>query len=289
MRNIILIFCIFFSNIISIAKPTEKESVGVGVYYGTRNDSPETCRNAALEMARIEAIREAFGTIISQSIQSFAIENNGKSDNKFLSLSSSDVCGEWLKDLSEPKFEVEYNSNNTLTVTCRVKILCRELVNECPSFRTETLRGVPDKKYAATEYNDGDDIYLWFSPSADGFIQVYLADESGMVAGILPYDGSEIKEVRVKGGEEYIFFSKATSPIEFGQAKRYQAYTEQSVEFNKLYVMFSTEPFAPPIMKKPRRSLPPMLTIKDFTEWRVQNQRRNPKLGIIQLNIKINS
>lgn len=289
MNRLILTLFIVLVGISAHAKPTEKESVGIGTYFGTRNDSPEACRNAALEMARVEAIRAAFGTIVGQSIQTVDMLKNGVESNHFLALTNSDVCGEWLKDIEEPKYDVEYNSDNTLTVTCKVKILCREIANDCPPFKAETLRGVPDRKYAANEYNDGDDIFLWFSASTDGYVQVYFADESGTVAGILPYDGSNVKEVKVKGGEEYIFFSKNTSPAEFGNAKKYQAYTEQQVEFNKMYVMFSPEPFAAPIMKKTRRSLPPMLPMKEFTEWRVQNQRHNSKLGVLQLNMRINA
>lgn len=289
MKKLIVTLFIVLVWVAAFAKPTEKKSVGIGTYHGTRNDSPEFCRNTALERARIEAVREAFGTIVAQSVQSVVMLQNGVEDNHFLALSNSDVCGEWLKDLEEPQYEVSYNPDNTISVTCKVKILCREIVNECPPFKAETLRGVPDRRYAANEYNDGDDIFLWFSPSCDGYIQVYFADESGMVAGILPYDNSNVKEVKVKGGEEYIFFSKTTSPSEFGNAKKYQAYTERQMEFNKMYVMFSPEPFAAPTLKKTRRNLPPMLTMKDFTEWRVQSQRHNPKLGVSQINMIIYS
>lgn len=270
------------------ADKPEKQSEGYGVYYGTRDDSPAICKAHALENARVDALGKAFGTIVSQNVMSSESAGTEREHSHFLSLTSTEVKGEWLKDISEPKYDITVNDDNSFTVTCTVKILGKQITNECPPFDAESLRGRPEKQYASSEFKDGDDMFLWFRASADGFVQVYLIDESDNVAGILPYDGSEIRDVRVKAGEEYIFFSKEESRYEFGKPKRYQMSTDRQVEFNKIYVLFSPNPFASPTMKKERRSLPPMISMKDFTEWRLRMQRNDPKLGVKQLNLKIN-
>lgn len=270
------------------AEKTEKQAEGRGIYYGTRDDSPAVCKARALENARVDALGKAFGTIVSQNVMTSESEGTENNHSQFLSLTSSEVKGEWLKDVTEPKYETTINDDNTLTVTCTVKVLGREIANECPPFETVTLRGRCEKQYASSEFNDSDDMFLWFKAAADGYVQVYLTDETDNVAGILPYDGSEVREVKVKAGEEYVFFSRDDLSYEFGRPKRYQMSTDHQVEFNKIYVIYSPNPFSQPVMKKERRSLPPMLSIKDFTDWRLRLQRNDPKLGVKQLNIRIN-
>lgn len=62
-------------------------------YYGDINDSPAECKRKALEGARIDALSQEFGTIVSQDVlQADRIDSNGES-NKFLSLSATEVKG----------------------------------------------------------------------------------------------------------------------------------------------------------------------------------------------------
>lgn len=287
LRFLISIIVSFLSLMV-YAATSEKQAEGHGIYYGTRDDSPAVCKARALEDARVDALGKAFGTIVAQDVVISESEGSERNHNHFLALASTEVKGEWLKDLSEPKYDISVNEDNTLTVSCKIKILGRQITNECPLFEALTLRGRPETQYSSSEFNDGDDMFLWFRPSVDGFVQVYLVDESDNVAGILPYDGSEIKDVRVKGGDEYIFFSREDVKFEFGKPKRYQMTTDRQVEFNKVFVIYSPNPFSQPSLKKIKRSLPPMISNKEFTEWRLRIQRNDPKLGIKQLNIRIN-
>ena len=81
---------------------------GEYIYYVPTNQSLEQAKNIALDRAKIKALADEFGTIVSQTNSTVLTNENGKTDNRFFSLSGSEVKGEWLENDGEPQYEILY-------------------------------------------------------------------------------------------------------------------------------------------------------------------------------------
>lgn len=82
--------------------------VNTFIYYVPTNQSLEQAKNIALDRAKIKALADEFGTIVSQTNSTVLTNENGKTDNRFFSLSGSEVKGEWLENDGEPQYEILY-------------------------------------------------------------------------------------------------------------------------------------------------------------------------------------
>lgn len=69
---------------------------GEAVYYAPSTVTMDEAKKIAVESAKLNALAEKYGTIISQNNLPLITNVNEGSDNKFNSLSSSEVKGEWL-------------------------------------------------------------------------------------------------------------------------------------------------------------------------------------------------
>ena len=103
-----------FSLIILLALPLAfyaqkaRKVCGEYIYYVPTNQSLEQAKNIALDRAKIKALADEFGTIVSQTNSTVLTNENGKTDNRFFSLSGSEVKGEWLENDGEPQYEILY-------------------------------------------------------------------------------------------------------------------------------------------------------------------------------------
>ena len=61
-----------------------------------------------MDRAKIKALADEFGTIVSQTNSTVLTNENVKTDNRFFSLSGSEVKGEWLENDGEPQYEILY-------------------------------------------------------------------------------------------------------------------------------------------------------------------------------------
>ena len=75
-------------------------------YYAPENVTLEEAKRTALDRAKIEAIAEAFGTLVTQSNSTVVSNQNGKSDSQFFSLGGSEVKGEWIETTKEPIYNI---------------------------------------------------------------------------------------------------------------------------------------------------------------------------------------
>lgn len=263
-----------------------KTVVGEYTYYGGKNDSPADCQRMALQLARIEALKE-FGTIVSQNTFTSSSESNEGYETRFLSLSESEVKGEWLKDEGEPEFTRSFSDDGTLVVKCRVKGLARALSNEAADFETLVLRNGNDRKNADTNFRHDDDLYMYFSSPSNGYVSIFLQDESGDVYTLLPYPHSDVDRIRVKKGFDYVFFDTTKAGSDFGAVEPITVTTDGATEYNKVYVVFSPETFSAPPSRFIGEGLPPVTDGESFSKWLVKSRRNDPKMGVKSIMIKI--
>ena len=231
--SILFISCICLS---SFAQKTVKVK-GAYTYYAPENVTLEEAKRTALERAKITAIADVFGTLVTQNNSTILINKNGKSDSQFFSLGGSEVKGEWIETTKGPIYDVSYE-NGILVISVEVHGVIRELTSSSIDCIAKILRNGMDEKYESTDFRNGDDMYLYFKSPIDGFILAYMFDETtNQVVRILPYIKSSFGSFPVKGDKEYVFFKKE-SRMDY-QTDEYTMTATQPIEFNTLYIIFS--------------------------------------------------
>lgn len=259
---------------------------GEYTYYAEGNQTPNEAKRTALEGARLQALADEFGTVISQSTTQQETLANGEEKTYFSQLNASEVKGEWLEDDGEPVYEISY-VQDMLVVKCRVCGKARALSNEAVEFQATVLRNGTELKFADTHFRAGDDLYLHFKSPADGYVAVYLVDESMNAYCLLPYMVNADGQHPVKHGREYVFFSqqKAANPSE--TVDEYNLTVAQDVERNQVYVIFSPKSFTKALDSQLDSGLPRQLAFPDFQKWLSTCRKRDARMGVKVMHIEI--
>lgn len=253
------------------------------IYYAPETMSVEEAKRIALDRAKIQAIADEFGTIVSQSTSTLISNNNGQSDTQFFSLGGSDVKGEWIETIGDPEYNLKFE-NHFLIVVCSIKGKISEASQNTIEFVTKPLRNGLTSKFESSDFRDGDDFYLYFKSSVAGFLSVYLLDEkSGMTYQILPYRKSKSNPVEIIQFKEYVFFSKKVANIEERDIiDEYCLNCNQETEYNTLFIVFSTEDYSTAICNEGNITVPNFLSKDSFTKWLTSFKRKNKKYKIIE-------
>lgn len=263
-----------------------KQVCGEYTYYAEGNESPNQVKLKAWEGAKVEALAREFGTIVSQSTTQSETLANGEESSYFSQLSSTEVKGEWLEDVGEPEYEMEF-VDDMLVVKCRACGKARELSNEAVDFEALVLRNGTEKKFADVSFKGGDDMYLLFRSPADGYVAAYLVDETPAAYCLLPYMSNAEGQQPVEHGREYIFFSEAKAEQGSGAVDEYTLTCAGDIERNRLYVIFSPEPFTKALDSQVSDALPRQLSYEDFSKWLGTCRKRDKKMGVKVMHIEI--
>ncbi|MDE5901836.1 MAG: DUF4384 domain-containing protein [Muribaculaceae bacterium] len=274
-----------FGGAISMANDI-KTVEGEYTFLGDGRHSPAECKRLAAEGARIQALKNEFGAVLSQDIMQTESVKGDSEASHFLSLSSSEVKGEWLGDIGEPVYDVSLDDDANLVVRCKVKGRAKALNNKAAEFEALVLRNGTDQRNADTNFRHGDRMYLYFSAPVNGFLSVFLADEQDNVFQILPYSTGDVAEVRTRKGYDYIFFDSRRG-TDFGNVDELIMTAPDGEEFNKVYVVFSPEAFAPPAVKFKYAGAPPVIDREEFAKWLVKVRRNDERMGVRSMNLMI--
>lgn len=260
---------------------------GSYTYYGDKSTSRATCEARALEAAKVDALGKRFGTVVSQEVTQTESVRNGSEQSHFLSLSATDVKGEWLGNLGEPEYKVSLDNDGNYIVECRVKGKARAISNRAPEFEALALRNTPHKRNASSEFNDGDYLYLYFTAAADGYVAVFMLSEDMKMMKLLPYPLDSKDEVKVKRNYDYVFFDENRAGEFQNVQQGLTLSASDGEEFNKLYVLFSPNKFTMPLMRQPDACTPPMMDFSDFSKWLIKTRAADPEMGVSQSTIRI--
>ncbi|MCH5230798.1 MAG: DUF4384 domain-containing protein [Muribaculaceae bacterium] len=258
---------------------------GESTFYDDGTHSKVECERLALEQARIDALAKKFGTIVSQDIlQADRVQGN-REKNDFLSLSSTEVRGEWVADDGDPVFTYEHDAKANLIVTCVIKGKAKAIDNESAQFNSQVLRNGTDTRNADINFRNGDAMFLDFQGSQDGYLAVFLEDEQKQVYQLLPYVNDQKTRVPVKKGNRYVFFSPRDG--QRGEIVDELVLTADfNTEYNRVYVLFSPEQFSSPVMNRAPGELPYM-NADEFSKWLVRTRKNDPKMGVKAMNLII--
>ncbi|MCH5307543.1 MAG: DUF4384 domain-containing protein [Prevotella sp.] len=236
MTRTLLISVLLAIAVASYAQKVQKVTATY-TYYAPEHVTLEEAKRTALDRAKIQAIANAFGTLVTQSNSTVLSNQNGKTDSRFFSLGGSEIKGEWIETTKEPVYNFSYEGN-MLAVSVEVSGRIREIVDAGIDFTAKILRNGTEERFESSEFRSGDDMYLYFKSPVDGYLTVYLLDEATQeVYCLLPYIRDSHGSVFVKSDKEYVFFKKSDK-LDY-TTDEYTMIASQPVEFNTLYVIFS--------------------------------------------------
>ncbi len=287
MNRSLLIFILFCFSVVAFAQKEEKVTASY-TYYAPENITLEEAKRTALDRAKLSAIADAFGMVVTQNNSTIVSNQNGQSDSRFFSLGGSEVKGEWIETMSEPEYVIRYESS-ILVVSVTVKGRIREITSAGIDVIAKILRNGTDEKFESAEFRKGDDMYLYFKSPVDGYLTVYLLDEEMQeVFCLLPYRTSGDGAYRIKHDYPYILFSAKNESEHPSMVDEYTMTCSREVEFNDIYIIFSTSLFSKANTNEIDVDvMPRQLKYADFHKWVAKIKRANPHIATIVKRIKV--
>lgn len=260
---------------------------GVYTHYGDPSQSAVECRRLALEGARLQALADAFGTVVSQDLyQKETVSDKGES-LYFSALNATEVKGEWLGDEGTPKYELSLDNDGNMVVKCTVTGKARAISNEAVDFYVKVLRNGKDAKFADTHFRSGDDLYMLFKSPVDGYLAIYMIGEDDKAYRLLPYSSDAGGEVKIKHGDEYLFFDPSSNKFPGVSVDELSMITDLPVERNSVYAVFSPKKFSIKSDSRESETMPPQLSMEQFSKWLSDSRRRDPQMGVKIMHIEL--
>lgn len=285
MRQILVV--ILFITSAAVFAQKLKTVEGVYTYHAPENVTLEQAKRIALDRARIQALADAFGTLVSQYNATHLENRNGHSEVDFSSIGGSEVKGEWIETLGEPVYDIRYEGN-MLVVSCSVRGKAREIVSASIDFQAKVLCNGIEDRFESDRFRNGDDLYLSFLSPVDGFLAVYMVDAEGQAFCLLPYRNQTTGIYPIKANHRYLFFHVQSAPHEERPfVDEYTMTCERSSEHNQLYIIFSPNQFVKAVDGNLQDGLPRQLSFKDFNKWLVKCRKQDKEMNLKKIPITI--
>ena len=257
-----------------------KKVHGEYIYHAPENVSIEQARQTALSRAQIQALGDEFGTVVAQHNATLMNNTNGSTHTDFTSLSSSDVKGEWLETIGEPKYEISFEQG-MLVVKCSVTGKARAIVAKQNNYVAKILcNGIEDRNEGENG-KSGDDLYLAYQSATKGYLAVYLIDDNKNAYCLLPYQSSKDGKVEVDANTRYVFFNQKTAQPLFNSSDvdEYTMTCDKASETNYIYIISSPNPFIKAI-DNAVEGLPRELKYDDFQKWLSKNRTADKDMQV---------
>lgn len=281
MRQVFLLFGIFVATAVFAQK--EKTVVAEYTYIGSKSETIEQAEQRALEYAKIKAIADAFGTIVSQT----NITHTGNAEDNFMSISGSDVKGEWIETTKEPVFQSSIEDGMPV-VKVTVKGRIREIVSAKVDFKSIVLKNGTEDKYASENFRNGDDLFVSFQTPTAGYVAVYLVDNDGQAFCLLPYQNQETGIYPVRANQHYVFFSEQhAAPQERSLVDHLYMTCDRPTELNQLFVIFSPNEFTKAVDNQVSVGLPRQLPETEFHKWLAKCRKHDTQMAIQKFTLSL--
>ena len=286
MRPTFLLIAIFYG--ILVSAQNVKTLSATYTYYPPETMSMEDAKRTAYERAKIQAIADEFGTIVSQTNITNISNANENPNINFQSIGASEVKGEWIEDVETPQYIIQY-IDGSLVIEVKVKGKAREFKGNRYECSARILRSKDDKN-ETTQFNDGDQFVVSFQSSVNGFLVVYLLDGDGVASCLLPYSMQPEPNMPIKANVKNILFDRSVNKENYVD-EYFLTCSSQGPENNQIYVIFSSNRFSKAIDSKKESDesilLPRELSEREFHKWLAKCRRRDPDMQMITKSITI--
>lgn len=306
MRTIRLWAFIIFLHL-AVFRLTAQNTVkveGEYTYYAPLTESMAESEEKAVQQAKLEALREHFGSNVSEQTL-MTVSGVSGTESSAMSFAECDVNGEWVADIDEPQVDFSRTASSVVW-TVKVKGYARQIPHNRIDVDARLLFNGCDKEKNLLRhftFISGDYFYLYFCAPVDGWLTVYLGDndEEKTMQCILPYDGQSEGAYPIKGGKEYIFFSREHAEAEYAPlVTRMKMLSRTRRDFNVLYIIFSPNRFSKAadsantdeeymvrIGDEDVSILPRQTTASKFHKWLGKNRRRDIDMQVIKEPVMI--
>ena len=260
--------------------------------YMSANEAFET----AIELAKINAIENAFGTYVEQQMD-MLMENGNTSYNI---IGSTKVMGEWIETIGEPEIIIDtrkentnYGRQNVNYISCRIKGKVRPLVPR--AILNYEIMNAPNLESRIRSFYDKEHLYVYFKSPISGYVSIFLQDRVG-VYRLLPYEEMGeffLNGVIVDSDEEYIFFSKTHNYFTKGSVDEIviDLVEDKPIEYNTLFIIFSKEEYIKPSLFDSKeiedRKIPKSLSKNSFEKWLSKNRISSKSFQVIEEKISV--
>lgn len=288
IRGVVCVLVLFFTTGVMAQSLRKRKVHGTYTYYAPMNVTPEQAQKTALERAKCKAMADEFGTIVAQTNLTNVSNTNGESDVRFQSYGMSELKGEWIETIGKPKYEPIKYEDNLQIVTVTVNGWAREIPYNRIDLDVHLLKNGKTMRFEDDRFKNGDKIYLLFKSPEDGFLAVYLVDDTGKAFCLLPYPEQNGRAYDIVHGKEYLLFDRNDDTIkEESYIDGYYLTTNKDMEYNQIYVIFSPNKFSKAVDSRNDYGLPPTLDEGDFQKWLVKCRRHDPDMQLIPITITI--
>lgn len=262
----------------SLSAQQTKRSSGTARIRIEDNMTKERARKKVEELAKVDAIINAFGQYVEQETNITVREDR----SNFNIIGTIKVKGEWVRELSK-SFEEDsrdeketFGTVKTQWITCNIRGIVKEATPKA-NLEYNTLN-YPNPLSRATTFVSGESFYLWFKSPVDGYLSVYL-DDGDNVFRLLPYDDmSSPSTIKIQADKPYVFFSPNKEHNHFGnRVDELIFHTSKRNELNTLHILFSEREYFKPIldgsyMDEEGTIVPKSLAKKQFETWLANNK-----------------
>lgn len=264
----------------------DKAVSGTYTYYGHPGMTMVEAKEKALEGAQNEALRSAFGTLVSQDIVQTNEIVNDKEKMAFLSSTQSTVRGEWLATTGMPEYEEKFE-NGAPVVTCTVSGRGRKLSNKAPDLIANAL-SAPDRRAVCSDFMDSQQIYIYVkSPERPVFAMVCLEDEDGTVFKMFPFDTTPAQATLTKD-YDYILFDPDRPGGSLGEMPGSGLFiTTDKLALNRLYIVYSPNYFRKGNWKFMEEAGLETMSTKDFNKLMIELRRADEEMGMKVINLSV--
>lgn len=261
---------------------------GEYTYYAPLNVSPDDAIAVAVEKAKIQALADAFGTLIDMHSSNMIQNANGKSNSSFLSLGESSVKGEWIGDTREPATDVVIEEG-FMKASAKVWGMAREIVSAPIEISAKLLKQT-DGQHDEDQFHHGDQLYLSFKSPTKGFLAVYQMDGKGESYCLLPYASDDDGMFSVKANKSYILFSEEHADKGENCDEYNMTCEKGTLEQNLVYIVFSPNKFTKANDEESNKVvdvngnkelLPRSLSYADFQKWLMRCRRADKDMQVI--------
>ena len=288
IRKSILLIILAVFPLISFAQRVCEVS-GEYTYYAPLNITPNEAKAVAIEKAKIQALADAFGTLIDVRSTSLIQNENGKSNTNFISLGESSVKGEWLGDTREPETEVMIEGEDFMIAKAKVWGQAREIVSAPIQINAKLLKQT-NGKHDEDQFHHGDHLYLSFKSPSSGYLAVYQMDENELVYCMLPYSEDEDGQFPVRAKKSYILFSEKNAEKGEKCEEYFMTSEKETAEQNMVFVIFSPNKFTKANDEESDKIVsvngeleltPRVLPYADFQKWLLRCRRADKDMQVI--------
>lgn len=301
LTGILVIACNYF-----VFAQKSKNIVATGTYttkFETNNK--ELFETKCIELAKINAIENAFGKVIMQGNSTYIQNSNNNSKkesyNSFNFISDSYVNGEWIKDIDKPIIDYttskkDNNGSNEVWITVTVHGYVNEIVSAPINFKFSPLSCDNNINCRTEEFREKQDVFFYFQAPISGYLAIYLdVPLENKTYKIFPYKKSKnASNIKIEQDIEYILFSKKRNMLKEPVDEIIPYLTKpETAEVNKLFVLFSPDQeMVKPVLNANRSlkefGLPDSINSGDFQKWIQTLKAYNKTVQIATSYITIN-